>query len=534
MAQLKPFSPTLSPVSTESQFIQQFRKLVQYRAQLKGLPAEIGELERRIQILAQKGDPLSQLQQLYYTRLKKVKEESLSQLKLWLPQLERELYSALPKIEFHPAEARKKEKELLTKIGKLKKRIEEGQIALQKWQLLGNQQRIEEVQQRLKGLQQQLKGVYSSLLNRELVVWGDLLKRGDREIFKLDSNLTQLAQQIGLQKPLEQELGRLEKLRFGEKLLLYQTKKEVELLLEKISTILNYPLIKIGDSSITPIRLLLFLIILLTGYLIGRYYKKGILKAKERYRLSHSTATLLANLGYYTILAVTFLISLKSIGLDLSSLAIVAGALSVGIGFGLQTIISNFISGIILMFERTIKVGDYIQIDENTRGEVVDISMRSTIIRTNDNINLIIPNQSFIQNNVINWTMGDDIVRFRVPFGVAYGTDPDQVEEVVLGALKECDLPYITSHPTLNVEPQVLFLEMADSSLNFELVVWVKGEYARTPRRTTSRFLKMIYNALNRAGISIPFPQQDLHIVDSVPIQVELLTPSTKRGDLPS
>jgi small-conductance mechanosensitive channel len=173
------------------------------------------------------------------------------------------------------------------------------------------------------------------------------------------------------------------------------------------------------------------------------------------------------------------------------------------------------------MFEKTIKVGDYIEINNETRGEVIDISMRSTIIRTNDNINLIIPNQSFIQNNVINWTLGDDIVRFRVPFGVAYGSDIDKVENVVLGALHNSDLPYV-KNKNGDYEIYVVFMEMADSSLNFELFVWVKGEYARRPRRTRSEFLKVIYNALNKAGITIPFPQTDLHIVDSVPIEVNI------------
>ena len=226
-------------------------------------------------------------------------------------------------------------------------------------------------------------------------------------------------------------------------------------------------------------------------------------------------------MGYYTILTLSFLMALKVVGLDLSSLAIIAGALSVGIGFGLQNIVSNFVSGIILMFERSIKVGDYIQIDENTRGEIIDISMRSTIIRTNDNINLIIPNQAFIQNNVINWTLGDDIVRFRVPFGVAYGSDIDEVERVVLEALKNSNLPFIKDNK-YDVEPRVVFIEMGDSSLNFELFVWVRGEYAKRPRRTRSEFLKMIYNALNKAGIEIPFPQQDLHIKDCVPFEINI------------
>ncbi len=289
-----------------------------------------------------------------------------------------------------------------------------------------------------------------------------------------------------------------------------------------ILKILNYPLFKMGDSVITPANFFIFVFVIVIGWIVGKYYKFMIYKLRKKYNLSYSTATLLANIGYYVLLTLSFLIALKSVGLDLSSLAIIAGALSVGIGFGLQNIVSNFVSGIIMMFEKTIKVGDYIQIDENTRGEVVDISMRSTIIRTNDNINLIVPNQAFIQNNVVNWTLGDDIVRFRVPFGVEYGSDIDKVEKVILKALEKSNLPYIKNSSKYDVNPRVVFIEMGDSSLNFELFVWVRGEYAKRPRRTRSEFLKMIYNALNEAGIGIPFPQHDLHIKDSVPFEVRI------------
>jgi small-conductance mechanosensitive channel len=300
----------------------------------------------------------------------------------------------------------------------------------------------------------------------------------------------------------------------------YDAKRSVTSTFDKGLKALNYPLFKVGNRTITPINFVLMILILIAGWYIGKYYKKTIYSIRKKYNLSHSTATLLGNMGYYTILVLAFLSALKAVGLDLSSLTIVAGALSVGIGFGLQNIVSNFVSGIILMFENSIKVGDYIQIDDNTKGEVIDISMRSTIIRTNDNIDLIIPNQTFIQNNVINWTLRDDIVRFRIPFGVEYGSDIDEVERVVLEALKNSNLPYVKNHPKYDVTPYVVFEEMGDSSLNFELFVWINGEDARRPRRTKSKFLKLIYNALNKAGIGIPFPQQDLHIKDSVPFEI--------------
>ena len=291
--------------------------------------------------------------------------------------------------------------------------------------------------------------------------------------------------------------------------------------MQEIIKIFSYPLVRIGDTTVTPSNIFIFIIIISVGLLVSKVYKSSVFKLNKKYNINHSTITILANLGYYIILILFLLFALRSVGLDLSSFAVIAGALSVGIGFGLQNIVSNFISGIILMFEKSIKIGDYIQIDEDTRGEVVDISMRSTIIKTNDNINLIIPNQSFIQNNVINWTLGDDIVRFRVPFGVAYGNDIDEVEKVVLKALEESDISYVKRDGDM-YDTRVVFEEMADSSLNFELFVWVKGEDARKPRRTKSIFLKMIYKALNESSITIPFPQQDIYLKSAVPLNVNI------------
>ncbi|WP_456479858.1 mechanosensitive ion channel family protein [Nautilia sp.] len=360
-------------------------------------------------------------------------------------------------------------------------------------------------------------------MDNTLIIWFEELRTKNKHAFKTDDNILLYAKHIdgNLYRALNDIVTDMEKIIFGAKLIVYGAKKEFDMFLQNILYIINYPLFTVGNRTITPLNFGIFILVLIIGWFIGKYYKYFIYRLKHRYDISHSTATLLANIGYYAIVTLSFLIALKVVGLDLSSLAIIAGALSVGIGFGLQNVVSNFVSGVILMFERTIKVGDYIQIDQDTRGEVVDISMRSTVIRTNDNINLIIPNQSFIQNNVINWT-GDDIVRFRVPFGVAYGSDIDKVEQVILEKLKNTGLPIVKKHPTLDVTPYVVFMEMAESSLNFKLFVWVKGEYARRPRRTRSRFLKMIYNALNEAEINIPFPQQDLHIKDSVPFEIKI------------
>jgi small-conductance mechanosensitive channel/predicted nucleic acid-binding protein len=524
-----PQLPRWREPKNRKEYTSRLMELIGWEKKIETLPTTIGELKRKIAVLSSQNDPLSQLQKIYYTKLLENNLTYLNLLKDELPRRERELYSLLSTIDFDLSKIQREIVKIRGEISKITQQIVRQKVDIQKWELLGDPEKLADARKKLEESQRRERELYTTLLQRQLEIWSSLLKKGEKRSLEFDDKVVATAQKIGVEVPVKKILLQFEKWQFGKKVLLYQTKEEVGALWENVKKILNFPLFQISNTTITPITIFLFFVILIAGYMVGRYYKKFIFKTKERYKFSHSTATLLANMGYYTILGLTFLVSLKTIGLDLSSLAIVAGALSVGIGFGLQTIVSNFISGIILMFERTIKVGDYIEIDQNTRGEVVDISMRSTILRTNDNINLIIPNQSFIQNNVINWTMGDDIVRFRIPFGVAYGTPIEKVEEVVLGALEECNIPYIHSHPHLNVTPRVVFLEMGESSLNFELMIWVKGEHARTPRTTRSRFLKLIYTALNRAGIVIPYPQQDLHIVESTTIPIKIVNGDGKK-----
>jgi len=253
------------------------------------------------------------------------------------------------------------------------------------------------------------------------------------------------------------------------------------------------------------------LVISVLGFLVGRFFKRIIQKTRENEsEFTVSSRVILANIIYYFIIFIAFFASMKVLGINLSSLAIVAGALSVGIGFGLKNIVSNFVSGIILMMERSIKIGDYIELDENLRGHVIDISLRATTISTNTNIDVIIPNQNFIQNNVINWTMNDNIKRFEIPFGVKYGTKPQKVIDVVLKAVKESGFKDI--YHTRTRFTRVVMTEMGESSVNFELFVWVKGKEVIHPKRTNSRFLILIYDALYANDIEIPFPQRDLHI----------------------
>ncbi|WP_457561280.1 mechanosensitive ion channel family protein [Caminibacter sp.] len=520
---LKYSNPTINlQPKNEYEYKKAFYKLVKFQELLNTLPKKIDSLNDKISILQNSATPVDKLQKIFYQKMLDIYQKELNYLTQNFPEFEKKLYKDLKNIVFNIKKAKENISFWNSELLNNQKKIDKLNIDFQKWQILNKTDKINEVKSDIDALLNVRRTIYKNIVNNYLTIWLNDIKNKNKNALKVDSKLLNYARDydIDFYNALNSVVTDFEKFAFGSKLLVYNTKKEVELTFQKLWDILNYPLFKVGNRSITPFNFLILILILVVGWYIGKYYKKLIYKLRKRYNISYSASTLLANMGYYIIITVSFLLALKAVGLDLSSLTIIAGALSVGIGFGLQNVVSNFVSGIILMFENSIKVGDYIQIDENTRGEVIDISMRSTVIRTNDNIDLIIPNQTFIQNNVINWTLIDDIVRFRVPFGVEYGSDIDRVEKVILNALEKSGLPYVRRHHKYDVTPRVVFEKMGDSSLNFELFVWVNGEYARRPRGTKSEFLKMIYKALNEAGIGIPFPQQDLHIKDSVPFEI--------------
>ena len=177
--------------------------------------------------------------------------------------------------------------------------------------------------------------------------------------------------------------------------------------------------------------------------------------------------------------------------------------LGIGIGLGFQNIASNFISGITLLFEQPLKVGDLVEVD-NLKGIVEKISIRSTVVRTLDNVFVIVPNKSFIENNIVNWSYRDQKCRVHIPVGVAYGTDTTLVTEALLAAARRH--PRVLQQPT----PKVWFKEFGDSSLNFELLVWFDDPPGIPQLKSDLNF--SIETELNIRDISIPFPQRDLHI----------------------
>lgn len=273
---------------------------------------------------------------------------------------------------------------------------------------------------------------------------------------------------------------------------------------------MNIALFSVGGTTITLGGLLAAIVVQVVGWWLSRRLSRLVHKTlAPRFSIHPSTAFALGAVVYYIGVALTFGFTLTALGFDLSNLALIAGALSVGIGLGLQNIANNFVSGLILLFDRSIKVGDYIELANGLRGTISQIRVRSTIIMTNDSVEVIVPNSQFLSDQVINWTLTSDIRRLHVPFGVAYGSDVDKVVEVALAAARK--LPFVILDDPER-PPKVWFTAMAESSLDFTLLIWVRADATLHPRSTLSECTFAMHRALVAAGIEIPFPQRDVHI----------------------
>lgn len=274
---------------------------------------------------------------------------------------------------------------------------------------------------------------------------------------------------------------------------------------DKLKETMNFVIFDIQGSNFTLLTLLYLIISSIILVLVSKkitYFLEHKFFVNRISELGNRSA--IATIIRYMILVFGFLFIFKSAGFDLGAFSWLLGALGVGLGFGLQNITNNFISGIIILFERPIKVGDRIQVGDIS-GDVVAISMRSTRIVTNDNISVIVPNSQFINGNVTNWSHNDRLVRFHYPIGVSYQEDPEKVKEIVLKIAKNHD--GVLKNPA----PDLWFVEYGDNSLNFELVVWT-STYIQKPVVLKSELYYIIFKEFAKHNIEIPFPQRDLHI----------------------
>ena len=278
------------------------------------------------------------------------------------------------------------------------------------------------------------------------------------------------------------------------------------LLLDPLITAIRRALdwsINVGKVSIDPGDLLIFGIIIWLSLKIATLVEFVFnVDLMPKAHLPRGVPETISRLTSYIVIAIGAVIASAAAGFDISKITIVIGALGVGIGFGLQNIVNNFVSGLILLFERPIRVGDTLEYDD-TRAVVETIGMRASIVTTRDGAEIIVPNADLISQKVVNWTLSNDRRRMEIPVGVGYDTDPDQAAELMLAIAND--------HKDVDTNPQptCLFTEFGDSSLNFELRAWTSSLRYRA---VASELRFEIFRKLSEAGIVFPFPQRDIHV----------------------
>ncbi|WP_421898495.1 mechanosensitive ion channel family protein [Marinoscillum sp.] len=289
--------------------------------------------------------------------------------------------------------------------------------------------------------------------------------------------------------------------------------------IKRLIDIFGTSLFKLGDNeiSLATILYIIFSFIVLT--FLARYVKKVLVeKILTRTQLDTGVRASVGTVTKFAIILIGTVVIIQSAGIDLTALTLIAGALGVGIGFGLQNITDNFISGVIILFEKPIKVGDRIEVGD-VQGNVISISFRATQVLTNDNISVIVPNSEFISSRVINWSHNDRNIRFKIPVGVSYKEDPEKIKGILL------DVANANPHVLKLPETTVLFDAYGDSSLNFYLAVWTATHTDR-PRVLKSELYFEIFKRFKEENIEIPFPQRDIHI-KTQPMVIETSAPKT-------
>lgn len=252
------------------------------------------------------------------------------------------------------------------------------------------------------------------------------------------------------------------------------------------------------------------LVAILAALAISVLLRRALRRYGDRHAKANKAALYtISRLLHYLLLVAGFLLAFELAGVPLNKFAVFAGAIGVGLGFGLQAIFSNFISGVILLFDRSLKVGDFVELEGDIRGTVRAINIRATRITTNDNIDVLVPNSEFVTKRVVNWTHGSVNRRIRVPFSVAYGVDKELVKKAALEAAG--NVPF-----TLSMEggkaPQVWLVGFGDSAVKFVLAVWLTEEAARRNAAIQAAYLWELDTVLKKYGIEIPYPQTDLNL----------------------
>ena len=278
---------------------------------------------------------------------------------------------------------------------------------------------------------------------------------------------------------------------------------------DELRAVFEKQLVSFGEIKITPAVLLTAVLIILVAYGVSRLLQRMLRRnVFERIDLNKGSQGVICRVLHYTIMCIGVFIAIQHTGINLTALAAISAVLLVGIGLGLQTITHNFISGLIMLFERPVQEGDFVEVG-SVQGRVQAINAYSTKVETLDNVTIIVPNSHFLSENVTNWSFQESKVRIHVSVGVSYGSDVELVAETLLKVGRAH--PEVLSDP----EPQIQFLTFGDSSLNFDLLVWIADPTRQYFVISDLNFA--IVQAFRARDITIPFPQRDLHFQSADP-----------------
>lgn len=275
-------------------------------------------------------------------------------------------------------------------------------------------------------------------------------------------------------------------------------------LTQALRSLIDFPLLRLGGVTVSVRAVVHVLLFAALVFYLAVLLRRALGRLLKRTRLDESARQATASVAQYFVVLVGLLVVLQTAGIDVTTFNVIAGAIGLGVGIGMQTIAANFFSGLILMVERPVKVGDRIDVG-GVEGDVVRIGVRSTVVLANDGIAIIIPNSRLIVENVINWSHTGETVRFSVPVTVAYDSDPAVVEEALLAAAAAC--ADVLSEPS----PSVRLTELGDHGLRFELRAW-SSTLMHRKGVLTSHLNMAVYRALRERHIEIPYPQRVIRI----------------------
>jgi len=268
---------------------------------------------------------------------------------------------------------------------------------------------------------------------------------------------------------------------------------------------LEYRLIEFDGYHLSVSQLIIISILFVVFYAVVFLLKRVLKRIADRKGLSDGSFLSIYQIVKYLIWITFFFVSLSVLNINISVILAGSAALLVGLGLGIQQLFNDYASGIVMLIERTVKIGDVIELDDGTVGKVLSIGIRTSTIETRDNIAIIIPNSKFVDNSVINWSHIKAKTRFNVSIGVAYGTDVKLVRSILL------DIAENNKSIVKKPKPFILFKDFGESSLDFSLVFWLNETWAAEKIKSDVRF--QINTEFAKNNIQIPFPQRDIHMI---------------------